>query len=413
MSKDDKPPSWRRNLQAIWIAELIAIVGFTVVIPILPLYVKELGVQGEREARIWAGIIFSSQAVTMAVLGPIWGALSDRHGRKLMVERAMFGGSVIMALMGFARSVQQLALLRALQGMLTGTVTAATTLVATTAPDDRARYALGTLQTAIYAGASAGPLLGGVVADYFGYRTAFLVTGVLLFLAATAVLVFVEEPSRPDPGSQNQADADPDHAPALLPRARNHLSPVLGSAALLSVLVVRLLARLAARVPRPTLPLFIEAIAPAGARVGTITGLISGVGAVAGAIGGRLLGRLGDRVGYRSVLIACALASILGYTPQFVVNRPLWLVPLQAGAGLAMGGILASVSAALATLAPEGREGIVYGVDASVVSAANAIGPMAGSALAAWLGLRAPFLAAASIFALAGIAGFRLLPKRQ
>ena len=123
----------------------MAIVGFTVVFPILPLYVQELGVQGEREVRIWAGVVFSTHAVTMAIFGPIWGALSDRYGRKVMVERAMFGGALLMTLMGFAQNVEQLALLRTLQGMLTGTVTAATTLVATTAPRERVGYALGML----------------------------------------------------------------------------------------------------------------------------------------------------------------------------------------------------------------------------------------------------------------------------
>jgi MFS family permease len=76
-----------------------------------------------------------------------------------------------------------------------------------------------------------------------------------------------------------------------------------------------------------------------------------------------------------------------------------------------MGGILASVSASLAALAPKGREGMVYGVDASVVSIANAIGPMTGSALAAWIGLRAPFFGAALVFAIGGITALRLLPK--
>ena len=104
--------------------------------------------------------------------------------------------------------------------------------------------------------------------------------------------------------------------------------------------------------------------------------------------------------------------SAVCYVPQFFVGDPVTLLFLQAGAGLAMGGILASISASLARLAPEGQEGIVYGVDASVVSVANAIGPMTGSALAVWLGLRAPFMFAAGIFGLAGIAAARLLPRR-
>jgi DHA1 family multidrug resistance protein-like MFS transporter len=171
--------------------------------------------------------------------------------------------------------------------------------------------------------------------------------------------------------------------------------------------------RLGVRLLGPVLPLFIQAIAPGDARVASISGLISGVSAAAGAAGALGLGRLGDRVGYRSILVACAFVSAACYVPQFFAGDPTALLFWQVGTGLAMGGILASISASLAKLAPPGQEGIVYGVDATVVSAANAIGPMTGSALAAWLGLRVPFLLAAGVFGLAGIAAARLLPGRS
>ena len=288
--------SWRRNLYAIWFAELVAIVGFTVVLPLLPLYIAALGVRGEGETRIWAGLVFSVPSVTMAIFGPIWGALSDRYGRKPMVVRAMLSGAVLITLMGVVKNVWQLMLLRALQGMLTGTVTAATTLVATTAPRERSGYALGMLQTSIYAGASVGPLLGGVVADAFGYRTAFWITGGLLLLAALAVLLFVKEPASPQDSVSEPAVAA--KSPSVWwGRVWAHLAPVLGSASLLFVLAIRLLMRLASGLSRPTLPLFVEMIVPSSARVATITGLVSGINAVAGAVGGRELGRLGDRVG--------------------------------------------------------------------------------------------------------------------
>jgi DHA1 family multidrug resistance protein-like MFS transporter len=404
---------WRRNLVAIWFAELVAIVGFTVVIPLLPLYVPELGVRGERDIRIWAGVVFSAHAVTMAVFGPIWGALSDRYGRKVMVERAMLGGALVISLMGLVQNVQQLALLRALQGALTGTVTAANALVATAAPRERAGYALGMLQMAIYVGASAGPLLGGLVADSLGYRAIFWVTGGLLLLAALGVLFFVKEEFQPVvPPVGGQAVAG-ERRLTLRHRVWNRMAPVLGSPSLLGVLGVRILVRLATRLLGPVLPLFVQAIAPAGARVASLTGLISGVSAAGGAVGAIGLGRLGDRVGYRGILVGCALVSAVCYVPQCFAGDPTALLVWQAGTGLAMGGILASISASLAKLSAEGQEGIVYGVDATVVSVANAIGPMTGSALAAWLGLRVPFLFAAGIFGLAGIAAARLLPGRS
>ncbi len=366
---------------------------------------------GEREIRIWSGAIFSSHAVAMAIFGPIWGALSDRYGRKVMVERAMFGGALMIGLMGLAWNVQQLVFLRALQGALTGTVTAANALVATTAPRERAGYALGLLQMAIYMGASVGPLLGGLVADSFGYRVAFWITSALLFLAALGVLFFVREKFEPViPPADGRIAADARKL-SLRNRLWNGFAPVLGSPSLLGVLGINLLMRLGARLLGPVLPLFIQDIVSADARVASITGVISGASAAAGAVGALGLGRLGDRVGYRSILMVCALVSAACYVPQYFVGDAMSLLFLQVGTGLAMGGILASVSASLARLAPEGQEGIVYGVDASVVSVANAIGPMTGSALAAWLELRTPFLFAAGLFGLAGFAVARLLPR--
>ena len=409
----NNPPSWQRNLRALWFAELVAIIGFAFVMPILPLYVRELGVEGEREVRIWSGVIFSAQAVTMAIFGPIWGAVSDRYGRKLMVERAMFAGSVIMTLMGLVQTPQQLVLLRALQGCLTGTVTAATALVASSAPTGQAGYALGTLQMAVYVGASAGPLVGGVVADTLGYRSAFFITGALLLSAAVGVLVFVKEPPQGDASEKADSATRARGTVTLYQRVLNHLTPVLSSTPLLAVLAVRLVVRLASRVPRPIMPLFVEAISPPHTRVATLTGLISGANALGAAVGGRQLGQLGDRIGHRTVLVVCALGSAVFYAPQSFVQRSVWLIALQAAAGLAMGGVLASVSASLASLSPAGREGIVYGVDASVVSVANAIGPLTGSFLAVSLGLRVPFLSAAVVFGLGGILAMRLLPKPQ
>jgi DHA1 family multidrug resistance protein-like MFS transporter len=394
----------------MWFTELVAIVGFAVVIPLLPLYVRDLGVEGEGQVAMWSGAVFSAQAVTMAIFAPIWGALSDRYGRKVMVERAIFAGTVIMALMGLAQSPFQLIVLRAMQGALTGTVTASRALVATSAPKDRAGYALGMLQVAVYVGATAGPLLGGVIADAVGYRTPFFVTSALLLIAATAVAIVVKEPTRSTRVTVDQDGARSHGRQSLRGRVLNHLRPVLDSAPILAVLGVGVLVRSAARMAQPTLPLFVEAVAPPDARIATITGLIIGASAIGGALGGWRLGGLGDRVGYRRIMIACALGSVAFYAPQSLASKWGWLVPLQLGAGFAMGGILSSMGASLATLSPDGREGLVYGVEATALSIAKAVGPAAGSMVAAWFGLWAPFVGAALVFALGGLVAFRRMP---
>ena len=389
---------WRRNLYIIWVSQLIAISGFSIVFPFLPYYIQELGVTELREVELWSGVLMATQAITMAIFAPIWGTLSDRYGRKLMVQRAMFGGAVTLAAMGFVQDVWQLAVLRAIQGMLTGTVSAATTLVASSAPRERSGYALGLLQMAVWSGASVGPLLGGLVADTWGYRAAFWVTGILLFLAGLTVWRFVEEDFVPP--SRDKSGGGFWEGVKLVVRQRP----------LLSLFSIRFIVRLGIRLIGPVLPLFVQTLVPPTARLATITGLISGAQAGTSAIGAVTLGRAGDRIGYRRVLVACTVAGAILFVPQFFVTTAWQLLILQGAVGLVMSGVLASISALLATLAPEGRQGAVYGVDASVVSAANAIGPMIGASMAAAIGLRAPFLLTAGTLALAAGLVLALVP---
>mgnify|MGYP001064378299 CR=1 FL=1 len=393
--------SWKRTLYIVWAAELIAIAGFSFVLPFLPYYVQELGVTDLHQVELWSGVLFAAHAIPMAIFAPIWGSLADRYGRKLMVERSMFGGAVVLALMGLVQTVEQLAVLRAFQGVLTGTVVAATTLVAGTAPRERSGYALGLLQMAIFAGASIGPLFGGLLADTLGYRAAFWVTGGLLFLAGLTIWRFVEENFEPPAANDPQKNGG----------FWDGVRLVIHNRSLMSLFSIRLVVRLATRLLGPILPLFIQSLLPATAHIATITGLISGAQATTSAIGAVTLGRASDRIGYRRVLLACAVGVAVLYVPQFFVTTPWQLLILQAALGLVMSGVLASISALLANLSPEGRQGAVYGVDSSVVSIANAVGPMLGASMAATLGLRAPFLLAAGAFALAAVMAWVIVPR--
>jgi DHA1 family multidrug resistance protein-like MFS transporter len=397
------PSSWQRTLIVVWVTEFLSLIGFAMVMPFLPFYVQELGVRDPAQVKVWSGLLVSVQAVTMGIFAPIWGSLADRYGRKLMLERATFGAAVLMALMAFAKTPEQLLLLRALQGCLTGTVTAATALVASIVPRERTGFALGWLQMGVFAGVSVGPLVGGLLADNLGYRMPFLVTGVCLFLAGLGVLFFIHERfERPTSASETQRS-----------RWWDGLAMVVRSRALLVVFSARMLVRTGTRSLSPVLPLFVAALLPEESRVATMTGLVTGSGAAASAIGAVLLGQTGDRIGYRRVMITSAAAAAILYALQSTVTDITQLILLRVCVGVAFSGIISSLAALLATLAPEGQQGAVYGADTSVVSGANAVGPMLGAYLAVALGIRATFLLAAGAFALAAAVIGWLLPAPQ
>ena len=134
---------WQRTLYIMFFAQMMTAVGFSSISPFLPLYVKDLGSVTGMSIELLAGLVYSAQAFTMMLASPIWGSLADRHGRKMMVERSLFGGAIILFVIAFSRSAEELIILRAIQGLITGTVAASSALIASIVPRDRMGYAMG------------------------------------------------------------------------------------------------------------------------------------------------------------------------------------------------------------------------------------------------------------------------------
>jgi hypothetical protein len=135
--------SWQRNLAVLSAVQVISTLGFGLIFPFLPLYVRDLGVSTTGSLEFWAGLAFSAQAFTMMIASPIWGTVADRSGRKLMLERATLGGAIIVGAMGFVQNAEQLVILRALQGATTGVIAANNALVAAQTPKGTQRLCAG------------------------------------------------------------------------------------------------------------------------------------------------------------------------------------------------------------------------------------------------------------------------------
>ncbi|RPJ58141.1 MAG: MFS transporter, partial [Acidobacteria bacterium] len=187
-------PGWQRTLGLLVAAQVASAMGFSIIFPFLPLYLTELRSSSGLSLEVMSGLIYSVQAITMTVASPLWGAVADRYGRKPMVVRAGCGGAIVILLMGFVQSAEQLLVLRAVQGLVTGVIASSSALAAAVAPRERMGYAMGLLQLGLWCGVSAGPLLGGILSDLIGFRATFVVTAVILFVAGVCVWIGVEEP---------------------------------------------------------------------------------------------------------------------------------------------------------------------------------------------------------------------------
>jgi MFS transporter, DHA1 family, multidrug resistance protein len=393
---------WQKTLYIMFFAQLMTAVGFSSIFPFLPLYVQELGAVSGLSIELLAGLVFSGQAFTMMLAAPFWGSLADRYGRKLMVERALFGGAVILFLMAFARSAEELVILRILQGLITGTVAAANALVAAQAPRERAGYAMGLLTVSMGAGVALGPLIGGVIADVFSYSAAFYVTGALLLIAGLIVLFGIQE-------TFVKPEAKDGKQPGILVSWWT----ILTARGVSVAYVMRFMGQLAGNLILPIAPLFILSLMGGSGSVNTMTGMVVGVSSATTTASAVYMGRLGDRIGHRRIIITCSIAAGIFYIIQWRVNAPWQLLVLQALVGIAVGGIAPSISALLAKFSHPGQEGAVFGLDNSITSGARSVSPMIGAAVAHSLSLRASFLAAAVLYLALAVVASRRLPETQ
>lgn len=362
--------------------------GFAMVIPFLPYYVRDLGVQDEASVLMWTGWLSTAAGVVMALVSPMWGVLADRHGRKLMVMRSMFGGMVVLVLMAYVQNVYQLLALRILQGALTGTVAASVALVGSVVPTRRAGFALGLMHTAQYIGNSLGPGVGGRAADAFGYRIPFLVAGGLLLLGGLLVSFKVHEDPEPeelDEGGQ----------------AIGSMWQIVTLTGFTTIVGLVFMVMFSGAFMGPVLPLYIEKLAnlpPGGASA--VTGDILTLAGIAAAISATILGRMGDRLGYGPVLGICTLLTGLTLIPHAFVHSTGELLFWRMASSFAGAGTIPAMNALIRNMVPRQACGRAFGLVQSISCLGWGIGPVVGSILAAHLGMRTPFIVVGVLFIL-------------
>ena len=396
---------WHRNLWVCVSGSFTTIIGMTLLVPFLPVYVRELGAPNDAAVLRWSGIAYSATFLSAALTAPLWGALGDRYGRKLMLIRASLGMAFAMSLIGLAQTVWQLVALRLLVGLLGGYSSAATILVAAQAPKDRVGWALGVLSSGMMAGAVAGPLLGGVLPDAIGIRRTFFFTGALIFCAflATALLL------------KGDATGPPT---ALAPKGNGAVrrGPMAGSARSVTLLLITAsMLMFATTSIQPLVTNYITEIN--GAHRATMwSGLVLALGAAGAIASGPFIGQKADRIGHRRVIVGCLVAAAACVLVQVYVQSAPQLALAQLAMGACLGGLLPSVNAAIRQVTPTDRVGRTLGYGVSAQYVGQVCGPVTGGLVAGVAGLRSVFAITAVVLLLAALMNVvdeRLRHKRR
>ena len=369
--------------------QFVMTMAFSMLTPIMPLFLPELGVHSTAGIDIWAGILSGVTSFVAAFASPVWGRVADNHGRKLMLIRSSLAIGFFTILMGVSANVWQFFGARLLMGVFAGFSSSAIALVASQVPEGRLGYSLGWLSTGQLVGSLVGPIMGGALADLTGsYRIPFYLTSVTIFAALGLVWFGVrEEFVRPQKGNAGRS-------------MLAGLVALFRSPTLLALFFVLLMAQFGVRTVQPIVTLYVKEMVGDLPNVATLAGIAFSITGVGNVISAPFLGNRSDVIGYRRVLLIALLGATLTTLPQAFTHNYWVFTAERFAVGLFVGGLLPTANALVGRLVPRSDRGTIYGMTSSAMFMGNSLGPLLGGFLAAGLGLSWVFLMTGAVLAL-------------
>lgn len=368
---------------------VVDLIGFGIVVPILPYLAVEYGAGSS--SGIWIGVLLSSYAAAQFVFAPLWGRLSDRVGRRPVMLATIAGTAVSLLLLGFARSLATLLAARLLAGAFAANVSVASAYVAdATDEQERPRW-MGLIGAAFGVGFLLGPTIGGMLSPWGHSVPILTAAGLAAANWIHAALRLVEIPHRAA-GGREAGLVQVLRAPSVLWLCVCNLVFALSVTQLESIFQLFLMDRFEFDALRTGL-------------------LMGGMALVMVAIQGGGMRKLAARFSERSLVwVGAALMGLtFAAVPATSTLSPLLLLLGFGAVGRAV--TQPSLLSLVSKVAPAGQRGAAMGAFQSAASLARVFGPFA----AGWLYDRragAPFVLAAGLAAGLSLLA-RALPERM
>jgi len=382
-------PATRSRLGVIFLTVLIDLIGFGIIMPILPMYAQRFGAQGIG----YGALVFVFSAMQFLATA-LLGRLSDRIGRRPILLTTMLFNAAGYILFAFAPSYAVLFLARVISGFASGNLSAAQAYVADiTPPAERAR-GMGTIGAAFGIGFVLGPMIGGLADHYLGHVAPGLIAAglsLINFLSASAIL---------------RESLATEHRTARPLLDFGHMGAALGREQLRPLMLVWLIAPFAFAGYTVALPLHATAALGWGAK--ELGWLFVVIGTIAAAVQGFLFGRIERRTGARALLVVglFGMAVSIAAVPYAATSLQLyaWTVPLAFANSL----FAPAASGLVSIYADPTEQGTILGAAQAFAALGRSLGPLAAGWAYDGLGQRTAFLLAGAVMLVAGVSSMQL-----
>lgn len=377
----------KRNFIIIWVSNFLVAGTMTMIMPFLSLYIETFGDYSDAYVQKWSGLVFGATFISALIMSPIWGRIADKYGFKPILIINGFGIAISVFLMGFIHSVEAFFILRLLNGVVTGFIPTSLAFISANTKREEAGKRLGTLQMGSVTGTLFGPVLGGLLADAFGFKYTFVITSISVIIAALIIIFGIKEQRKVKTGRE------------VVYSRKTILSGLLHHRLMLNVMVVTALIQIGNFSIQPLLSLYVSHLTDAK-DVAFLAGITFSAAGVGNLLFARKWGKLGDDIGYEKVLGFLLLLSFIFIIPQAFVGSLWQLVIWRLLFGISMGGMIPITTALVRREAPLDIQGEVMGYNTSFRFLGNIIGPMVGGIVSGFLGISSVFIITGLLFLL-------------
>lgn len=360
---------YQRNLLILSFTIFLATFSWQQIAPFLPLFLKDLGVTANLP--FWSGLLFTLQFSASSLMGPFWGKMADKYGRKPMVMRAGIFLSLVYFGMSLCQNYSQLVFLRVMNGFLTGFVPGSIALIATNTPNTASGRYVSIAYTLQSAGTILGPALGGLLAVIAGYRGSMVLSGTLVLIAFLLVVFFVEEREKPLITTKTSIWQD--------------CKLVFKIPVMVTVMSVEFISAMVMSSLLPILALYLHQIAPNAN--GLISGITYSMPGLALFLTAYLWSRIGEKISYpRTILIGLTGVGSVGVLLGLVGN--IWLfAALYFIFGIFAAAVSPSSAALIATNVNSDFQGRAYAMQQTSRTLGLFIAPLTSGIIGTYFGL--------------------------
>lgn len=373
------------------VSNFIVAASMTMVLPFISLYISTFGDFSADYIQRWSGFVFGVTFLSAFFMSPIWGRVGDKYGFKRILIITGLGIATSVFLMGVMKNVIGFFFLRMAMGVVTGFIPTSTALIAKQTPKHEAGKALGTLQMGTVSGSLFGPMIGGMMADTFGFEYTFIITSISIVLATTVVIFGIREIKQDSSQQQLKSHSRMDVIKLILNRRM-----------LVMVMVISLLIQVGNFSIQPLLALYVDELTTAS-NVAFLSGLTFSATGFGNLLLTRQWGKLGDQIGFEKVLLILLALAALFIIPQAFTTQLWQLILFRFLFGMAIGGMLPCITAYIRLDAPIHMQGEVLGYNQSFRFLGNVIGPVLGGIVAGFAGISSVFFVTGFLFIIAFI----------